>query len=64
MLVNGQPIYLEQEISLAEFLEAQHFEINRVAVELNGMIIPKAAYTHTFLKDTDQLEVVCFVGGG
>ncbi len=36
----------------------------RVAVELNENIVPKAAYDSTVLKDGDVVEVVRFVGGG
>ncbi|NLT09085.1 MAG: sulfur carrier protein ThiS [Ruminococcus sp.] len=36
----------------------------RVAVELNESIVPKAEYSSTILKDGDTVEVVRFVGGG
>ena len=36
----------------------------RIAVELNGDILPKYSYSDTMLKDGDRLEVVTFVGGG
>lgn len=47
-----------------ELLQKQNYRTERVAVELNGEIIPKAAFGQTVLKDGDQLEVVSFVGGG
>ena len=37
---------------------------HRVAVELNGKIIPRAEFKTTHLKDSDSLEIVHFVGGG
>ena len=36
----------------------------RVAVEKNGSIVPRAAFAEEKLTDADHLEVVCFVGGG
>ena len=36
----------------------------RVAVEINEEIVPKAKYDETILKDEDTVEVVRFVGGG
>ena len=36
----------------------------RVAVELNGKIVPRADFKSTALKDGDSLEIVHFVGGG
>lgn len=34
------------------------------AVELNGAVVPKAAYADQPLRDGDRLEVVRLVGGG
>ena len=36
----------------------------RVAVELNGDIVPKVQYADMIFKDGDSVEVVSFVGGG
>jgi sulfur carrier protein len=37
---------------------------DRVAVELNLDIVPRATWESTVLKDGDRLEIVHFVGGG
>ncbi len=37
---------------------------DRVAVELNREIVPRARWAETPLHDGDQLEIVHFVGGG
>jgi thiamine biosynthesis protein ThiS len=37
---------------------------DRVAVELNREIVPRARWAETALHDGDQLEIVHFVGGG
>jgi sulfur carrier protein len=37
---------------------------DRVAVELNRDIVPRARWAETALRDGDQLEIVHFVGGG
>lgn len=50
--------------SVAELLEALGYSQQRVAVELNEKIVPKASYTETFVKDGDSVEIVRFVGGG
>lgn len=50
--------------SVAELLEALGYFQQRVAVELNEEIVPKAMYSETFVKDGDSVEVVRFVGGG
>lgn len=37
---------------------------DRVAVELNADIVPKAGYEKQLLSDGDKIEIVHFVGGG
>lgn len=62
--VNGKQIQLASEMSVADYLEQNNYQINRIAVELNEEILPKYSYSDTMLKDGDRLEVVTFVGGG
>ena len=62
--VNGKQIRLTSEMSVADYLEENNYQINRIAVEMNEEILPKYSYSETMLKDGDRLEVVTFVGGG
>ena len=62
--VNGKQIQLTPEMSVADYLEQNNYQINRIAVEMNEEILPKYSYSETMLKDGDRLEVVTFVGGG
>ena len=62
--VNGKQIQLTSEMSVADCLEQNNYQINRIAVEMNEEILPKYSYSETMLKDGDCLEVVTFVGGG
>lgn len=62
--VNGNEIELSGALSVADYLEQNKYQLKRVAVELNGNILPKYEYSDTMLKDGDRLEVVSFVGGG
>lgn len=62
--VNGKQIQLASEMSVADYLEQNNYQIKRIAVELNEEILPKYSYSYTMLKDGDRLEVVTFVGGG
>lgn len=62
--VNGKQIQLTSEMSVADYLEQNNYQINRIAVEMNEEILPKYSYSETMLKDGDRLEVVAFVGGG
>lgn len=62
--VNGKQIQLTSEMSVADYLKRNNYQINRIAVEMNEEILPKYSYSETMLKDGDRLEIVTFVGGG
>ena len=64
IIVNGKQIQLTSDMSVADYLEQNNYQINRIAVEMNEEILPKYSYSETMLKDGDRLEVVTFVGGG
>jgi len=67
MTVNGKEVALQAEMSLAVFLESRGYHLPslaRIAVEKNGVIIPKESYTSEMLADGDTLEIVGYVGGG
>lgn len=64
MKFNGKQETLTKEISVAELLRGKQYDPERVAVEVNESIVPKAAYEKTIVNDGDTVEVVSFVGGG
>lgn len=51
-------------VSLTAYLAEAGCRPERIAVECNGQIIPKSAYSQKVLADGDELEIVSFVGGG
>lgn len=64
MKLNGTIYQLEEPILLIDLLNNHGFQIQRIAVELNGTIIPKTTYDNVSVTNEDTLEVVSFVGGG
>ncbi|ONI41183.1 thiamine biosynthesis protein ThiS [Candidatus Epulonipiscium fishelsonii] len=64
MIYNGKQINIEENVTLAQFIQDNNYDIKKIAVELNLNIIPKFEYKNVILKDSDKLEVVSFVGGG
>lgn len=64
MKFNGETIILSEKTSLLEFLQRNGYAPDKIAVELNGEIVPRSKYASVILTDADNLEVVCFVGGG
>jgi len=51
-------------ISVRELLLKEGYDVQRVAVEKNGKIVPKGSFDTEKLSDGDRIEIVCFVGGG
>ncbi|HEY5586901.1 MAG TPA: sulfur carrier protein ThiS [Ruminiclostridium sp.] len=64
MKLNGQIFELNKVISLFQFLQENKYDISRIAVQLNGDIVPKATYADIILQAEDSIEVLSFVGGG
>ncbi|MDR0434905.1 MAG: sulfur carrier protein ThiS [Gracilibacteraceae bacterium] len=64
MRVNGQELELQDPATLGEFLRAEGYAPERVAVERNGAVVPRPDYDAVWLREDDELEIVCFVGGG
>jgi len=64
LLLNGAPKNFPDVATLAALVAALGFTDKRIAVELNGEIVPKSRYAATELADNDALEIVVAVGGG
>jgi sulfur carrier protein len=62
--VNGQPRQLEPGASIQRLLDELELAGKRVAVEINGEIVPRSRFSDTPLADGDALEIVVAVGGG
>ena len=61
--VNGEMMDMDGR-TVAELLEKLDTSSQKVAVEVNEEIVPRATYGEAVLKDGDSVEVVRFVGGG
>jgi len=67
LTVNGQPRTfpgLGGTATLAQVIAAMELKADRVAVEHNGEIAPRAGWDQVVVTDGDRMEVVHFVGGG
>ena len=64
MQVNGEQVTLETPVSVADYLEAHGFRAERVAIELNGEIIPRATRADASLEAQCVMAIVQFVQGG
>lgn len=64
MQLNGKNVPLAAPCTVAELLKAHSFRQELVAVEVNGKLVPRAAFVDEVVHDGDAVEIVTFVGGG
>lgn len=62
--LNGEKREVRGDITVLGLLEILNIQHQRVAVELNEVIVKKDTYGATTINDGDALEVVSFMGGG
>ena len=63
--LNGSPHHFDPPPkTVAELVRALNLEGKRIAVEMNGEIVPRSRYAETRVAAGDALEVVAAVGGG
>ncbi|MBQ1876454.1 MAG: sulfur carrier protein ThiS [Selenomonas sp.] len=63
--VNGEPLEIEQPISVQELLVvAKAEQPEYVTVQLNGEFVDHAGFASTTVKDGDTVEFLYFMGGG
>ncbi len=64
LLINGQLETYPPLNNLEELRAQLRLPDYGVAIELNGLVIPKKNYSQTPLTPNDRLEIVRLVGGG
>ena len=64
IVVNGESRELAAPATVAGLLEQMTLTGRRVAVEVNGEIVPRSEHDTFMLKDQDRVEVVFAIGGG
>lgn len=62
--LNGEPRALPATLSVLALLEAENLADRRVAVEVNGQIVPRSRHPELLLSDGDVVEIVHALGGG
>ena len=62
--LNGKKVIIKSNISLFDLLKKYKLINKKVAIEHNGIIIPKVNYKKKSLKNNDKVEIVHFIGGG
>ena len=64
IFVNGKTEQVTRQETIETLLLGLSLRHDRVAIELNGEILPTEQYAGQLLKEGDEVEIVTFVGGG
>lgn len=62
--VNGDRRTVPDDLTVEALLEFLQMRSNRVAIERNREILPRAQWQATQVQPNDSFEIVQFVGGG
>lgn len=62
--VNSETRQMPANSTVAHLLQVLELTDKRIAVELNGEIVPKSQHAATLLMNGNHLEIVVAVGGG
>jgi len=62
--LNGEHVAVGDGITVVALLEQQGLGTRRVAVEINGEIVPRGQHAERRLQAGDRVEIVHALGGG
>ena len=62
--LNGKKIKIHSNLSIKDLVKKYKLEENKIAIELNGIILPRHHFDKKKLKNNDKIEIVQFIGGG
>ncbi len=64
IVLNGDALTLGDAPTIIDLLQTQGLAERRVAVEVNGEIVPRGRHATHALRDGDRVEIVHALGGG
>ena len=64
VLVNGEPREIAGGSTVAALLATLDLAGRRLAVEVNGDIVPRSRHAQAVLQENDRVEIVHAIGGG
>ena len=64
IILNGDSFDLDEPVTIASLLAKLDIDARRVAVEHNMVVLKRASFDSTTVREGDRVEIVNFVGGG
>lgn len=62
--INGQRRTLDSDLTAADLVGLMQLGEQRIAIEINGEIVPRSTYPRHPINAGDKVEIVRAVGGG
>jgi thiamine biosynthesis protein ThiS len=62
--LNGDRYDIAEPVTVTALLESLAIDARRVAIEHNLVILKRAVFDQTMVREGDNVEIVNFVGGG
>jgi thiamine biosynthesis protein ThiS len=62
--VNGEPVAVREDTTVSALLTFLEVQPAQIAVELDGMVVRREAWSDIPIRSGATLEIVRFVGGG
>ena len=62
--LNSKFINIDKGAKLSNLVKKYKFQLNKIAIEKNNLIVEKKKIKKIYLKANDKMEIVHFIGGG
>jgi sulfur carrier protein len=64
VFLNGESAEIAPDVTAAELIDGQGLAGKRIALEVNGEIVPRSGYGARRFVEGDRIEIVHAIGGG
>jgi len=64
IFLNGEEINVESNLTVQQLLSDMGYQDKRIALEINGEVIPRSKYSNKIIVKDDRMEIIIAVGGG
>ena len=64
VIVNGESKALAEPVTVMQLIQDMDLQGKRIAIEINGEIVPASQHSSVQLSSGDSVEIVGAIGGG
>jgi len=64
VFLNGKQSNIDANLTAYQLCLDMGYQDKRIALEINGKVIPRSEYSNRIIVENDKLEIIVAVGGG